>query len=86
MIENYLDFVKSQRKFAISEAFRAMRLSRATDDKWMNGFYRGMDLVYDYECSQWRKLQKDIEAHEKMGFEISWTPTIAKQLADLINR
>ena len=71
MIENYLDFVKSRRKFAISEAFRAMRLSRATDDKWMNGFYRGMDLVYDYECSQWRKLQKDIEARNALDHVVA---------------
>ena len=63
MIDNYLSWVKMHRKYAIAEAFRCIRLSRETDDEWINGFYRGMALVLGLECSHHRKLQKSLEAH-----------------------
>ena len=86
MIENYLDFVKAQRKDSLQMARWASNNSKGDRCEFLCGYDRGMRIAFDIEARNWRQLQKDIEAHEKMGFEISWTPTIAKQLADLINR
>jgi len=65
MIENYLDFVKGKRAYALELARDYMEKSRCTTDEWCDGFYRGMKLAFEFESRHWRILQKDIEALNK---------------------
>ena len=67
MIDNYLDWVKRQRKYAIQHALLNERRSKTFNDLWAKGFYKGLGMASYAEAYRWRKLQKDIEARVKRG-------------------
>jgi len=62
MIDNYLDWVKGQRKVALHEMYHARELSRLDPTPWGTGFYAGHAQAHSFEARHWRRLQKDIEA------------------------
>jgi len=72
MIDNYLDFVKGRRAYALREMRHCRDKSRQFQENWANGFYRGMALVWEFESRHWRTLQKDIEARLLEGSSLIW--------------
>jgi len=62
MIDNYLDWVKWQRKYSVKMAVLHGRRNREVVDDWSKGFYKGLAMAYDYAGRNFKKLQKDIEA------------------------
>jgi len=71
MIDNYLDFVKEQRKRATASARHSLYESRKHNEPWHNGFCRGLKLAYEFESRHWRTLQKDIECRNEDGGSIA---------------
>ena len=65
MIDNYIDWVKGQRKVALHEMYHARELSRLDPTPWGTGFYAGHAQAHSFEARHWRQLQKDIEASLK---------------------
>jgi len=64
MISSYLEFVKYQRKFSIEDARIFLKIARLCKDGWARGYYRGLSQAKSFESRHWRRLQKDIEAHD----------------------
>jgi len=62
MINNYLDYVKRMRKFAITRLREDRNAFRDATDPWCQGFYKGLFIATSFEACRWRRLQKDIEA------------------------
>ena len=67
MIDNYLDFVKAQRKDSLQMVRWALNNSKGDQCEFLRGYDRGMRIAFDIEARNWRKLQKDIEAINKKG-------------------
>lgn len=67
MINNYLDYVKSQRKDALKAARHSRDLRRIDQTDWGTGFYDGHTQARIFESRHWRTLQKDIEAAIKQS-------------------
>jgi len=62
MINNYLDWVKSRRKWYVQSAVRHEREFRDAGDDWTLGFNKGLAMAYDCAGLDFKRLQKDIEA------------------------
>ena len=71
MIDNYLDWVKGQRRSALHEMYYARKLSRLDPTPWGTGFYAGHAQAHSFEAHHWRRLQKDIEAMKSQGCSLS---------------
>jgi len=74
MINNYLDYVKSQRKAALKEMRFHRNHTRSAFRDWDKGFHAGHAQARSFENRHWRKLQKDIEAHNEAGDTLAWIP------------
>lgn len=61
MIDNYLEFVKEQRRQGLLGARRYLAKSRRCKNDWEMGFYRGLSDAKSLEARHWRRLQKDME-------------------------
>jgi len=62
MIDNYLDFVKAERKHLLKESKARFFYSKLYRGEWMSGWSRGWACAQLHASWRWRKLQKDIEA------------------------
>jgi len=65
MIDNYLDWVRRQRKYCVDCAIRDARISRKVTNDWAKGFYKGLSMASDYSGQNFKRLQKDIEFRAK---------------------
>jgi len=74
MIDNYLDWVKRQRKYCVQASVGHARESRELTGDWVKGFYRGLSMAYDYSGQNFKRLQKDIEAHNEGGEALVYMP------------
>ena len=63
MIDNYLDWVKRQRKFHMRMAARYNREVTRTPSEWGQGFSKGVAMTHDYSNRMLRRLQKSLEEH-----------------------
>jgi len=68
MIDNYLDWVKGQRKYCVKMAVLYGRREREIADAWSKGFFRGLSMSYDFSGQDLKRLQKDIEASLKESY------------------
>jgi len=71
MINNYLDWVKRQRKYCVKMAVLYGRREREIADDWSKGFFRGLSMAYDFSGQNFKRLQKDIEAMKFQGCSLS---------------
>jgi len=62
MINNYLDFVKGERKRLLKGSKAHFMESNRVHGEWLSGYYRGWSCAQLCASWRWRKLQKDIEA------------------------
>ena len=62
MIDNYLYFVKGERKRLLKESKLQFKKAKCARDSWLIGYYRGWSCAQLCASWRWRKLQKDIEA------------------------
>jgi len=67
MINNYLDWVKRQRKYCVKNALRHARQSRCAKEEWARGFYKGLSMANDFSGQNFRRLQKDLEELNRRG-------------------
>ena len=67
MINNYLDWVKQQRKYSVKMAVLYGRRDREVVGDWSKGFYKGLAMAFDYSVQNFKRLQKDIEARNAAG-------------------
>jgi len=67
MINNYLDWVKRQRKYCVKNALRHARQSCCAKEEWARGFYKGLSMANDFSGQNFKRLQKDIEARNARG-------------------
>ena len=74
MINNYLDWVKSRRKWYVQSAVRHEREFRDAGDDWTLGFNKGLAMAYDCAGLDFKRLQKDIEARIAHGRRIVIMP------------
>jgi len=74
VINNYLDWVKAQRKYSVKMSLMYGRREREVSGEWGKGFYKGLAMAYDYSGRNFKKLQKDIEAHNKGGEALVYEP------------
>ena len=72
MINNYLDFVKGERKRLLKESKRYFRTSNDPTGEWIIGYFRGWACAQLCASWRWRHLQKDIEAHRSKNHVLSW--------------
>jgi len=82
MIENYLDFVKAERKRLLKASKADFREVKRFTCEWLQGYYRGKATGELCASWRWKQFQKDIEAQEAKGYCLTWQPTIAKSLQD----
>jgi len=74
MIDNYLDWVKRQRKYNIQKAVSDARGARSSSSSWAQGFYAGCSCTHDFAGQMLKLLQKDIEARIAHGRRIVIMP------------
>lgn len=74
MINNYLDYAKSQRKAALKVARQYRSQSRSDYQPWGQGFYAGHAQARWFESRHWRTLQKDIEARKAVAVDVTGKP------------
>jgi len=67
MIDNYLDFVKTERKRLLKASKVDYRESKTFVCEWLKGYYRGKATGLLCASWRWRWLQKDIEAINLKG-------------------
>ena len=65
MIDNYLDFVKGERKRLLKESKKRFMEWKGDRDSWLKGYHRGWSCAQLCASWRWRKLQKDIEARHR---------------------
>jgi len=65
MINNYLDFVKGERKYLLKASKARFRDFTGVTDEWLRGYDRGWSCAQLCASWRWRKLQKDIEARHR---------------------
>ena len=65
MIDNYLDWVKRQRKYHIQRSVHMGREYRNASSLWHQGFAEGCAMTHDFSGQMLKRLQKDIEARHK---------------------
>jgi len=70
MIDNYLDFVKGERKRLLEESKADYKMSATFHCEWLQGYYRGKALVKLCDSWTWKRLQKDIEALDAQGMTL----------------
>jgi len=84
MINNYLDYVKSQRKAVLKRMYVYREQNRAGLEDWGKGFYAGLAQACLFESRHWRALQKDIEAINLKGhYLVSYDPSVGLDLREL---
>jgi len=84
MINNYLDWAKRQRKYAIQHALMNQRRSKTFTDPWAKGFYIGLGIASSDEAHRWRKLQKDIESRIAEGWFVAAIDPANHELYDIL--
>jgi len=62
MIDNYLEYVKTCREVDLGMARWAMKQKSPCEYGYAKGFYTGLQHAYNQAASDWKALQKDIEA------------------------
>jgi len=63
MIDNYLDWVKRQRRYCVQRAVCRARQSREVQDDWAKGFYKGLAMANNHSGQNFKRLQKSLEEH-----------------------
>ena len=85
MINNYLDYVKSQRKAALKATVQYRRQSCRDSTKWGQGFYAGHSQARYFEARHWRGLQKDIEARNRSNERIASIGILTNKIYNLLS-
>jgi len=85
MIDNYLDWVKRQRKYCVDCAIRDARISRKVTNDWAKGFYKGLAMASDYSGQNFKRLQKDIEARHRKNEHIVSSGLFTDNIYDVLS-
>jgi len=84
MINNYLDFVKGERKRLLKESKKRFIEWKGDRDSWLKGYHRGWSCAQLCASWRWRKLQKDIEYHLSQGHVMVRVDSKTAEILDIL--